>query len=206
MKKVLVIAIALTLVITAAALAGPGQNPLTKIAIHAKAYPTTCKQIPTFADCHGIVTTLAGSGGNVNVIPVLFDIASYTVAEFGMTWPAEWGTMSWLRCKGNIAIGTIMNPGDGTAISWSVCMAGWSVAPGLGWLTPTGPGIVSPIPNPATGDMGVVDCTPTSQGGPYYDHPMCVFSAGIDGMTGDDPCEETATEQSTWGSIKGMFE
>jgi hypothetical protein len=202
MKKVLVIALALTLVITAAAIAGQGMNPLTKIGIHARAHGA-CKTLPTFPACSSIITAIPALNADIDVIPVLFDITQYTVAEFGMTWPAEWGTGSWSRCLGNIAIGTIHNPGEGTAISWSVCMYAWSVAPGFLWIFPSSAGIVTPIPNPATGDMGVVDCTPTGVGGPYYDHPMCIFSAGF--PAGDDPCEETAVEQSTWGSIKGMF-
>jgi len=200
MKKVLVIAIALTFVFTAVAFAGG--NPLTKLAVHVKATGTTCKSVPQFATCSGIVFDYEG-GGDIHVVPVFFDMTEFTVIEFGLTWPAEWLTMSWFRCKGSLAIGTITNPGDGTAISYGLCQSLTNTACGYGWLIPTGPGLIVPVPNPATGQMGVVDCAPSP--GPYYDVPMCV-SAGGYMMPGDDPCRPTATEESTWGSIKSMFE
>jgi hypothetical protein len=203
MKKVLVIAIALTFALSVTALAGNGHNPIIKIGMHTKAHPTSCtKGYPVFTSCSNIITTTALC--EFDVMPVFFDLVEVTVTEFGLTWPAEWGTMSWVRCKGTIAVGGILNPGEGTAISFQTCQYSWSIAPGYGWLIATGPGTVTPIPYFATGDYGVVDCQPSP--GPYYDYPVCIFSAGACGLTGDDPCFPTAVEPSTWGSIKSMFE
>jgi hypothetical protein len=199
MKKVLVLAIALTFALSVTALAG--DNPLIKLGLHTKAHPTSCtKNYPTFPTCASIITTTELC--EFDVMPVFFDLAEITVVEFGLTWPEEWGTMSWVRCKGTIAVGGILNPGDGTAISWSTCQYVWSMAPGYGWLIATGPGMICPIPYYATGDYGVVDCISPVE----YDRPMCVFCAGACGATGDDPCLPTAVEPSTWGSIKSMFE
>jgi len=199
MKKVLVIALALTFVATAALAGG---NPANKIAIHLKAHPTSCtKAYPAFTNCSQIVFTWMNLG-DVDAMPVFYDMVGYTVTEFGLTWPAAWGSMSWVRCKGELAVGTILNPGDGTSIAWTTCQVGWGIAPGAGWLIATEPGMVCPIPYFATGDYGVVDCSPSP--GPYYDYPVTVSCGGV-GMVGDDPCRAVATESSTWGEIKSMF-
>jgi hypothetical protein len=200
MKKVLVIAIALTFVATAALAGG---NPAHKVAIHCKAYPGSCtKAYPVFTTCESIVETWAGQGDFL-AMPVFYDLASYSAIGFGLAWPAEWGTMSWTRCKGDLAVGGILNSGEGTGITWTACQTNWGLALGFGWLIATGPGSVCPIPDPATGDIGVVDCAPSP--GPYLDVPMCISCAGIGGLIGDDPCRPTATETSTWGEIKSMF-
>jgi hypothetical protein len=200
MKKVLVIAIALTFVATAVLAGG---NTTHKVAIHCKAYPASCtKSYPTFTDCSNIVWTWANLG-NVEVMPVFYDLASYSAIGFGLSWPAEWASMSWTRCKGDLSVGGIVYSGDGTGITWTACQTSWAVCLGFGWLASTGAGSVCPIPDPATGDIGVVDCTPSP--GPYLDVPMCISCAGIGGTLGDDPCRPTATQPSTWGEIKSMF-
>lgn len=202
MSKILVIALVLVFAISATASAG--HNVMNKIAIHTKSHPTSCtKSYPSFTNCTQIITTWPGCG-DLDVMPIFFDLVEITVTEFGLDWPDEWGTMSWVRCKGTIAVGGILYPGDGTAISWQTCQYAWSQAPGYGWLVAMGPGIVYPIPYFATGDIGVVDCAPSP--GPYYDWPAGYYSAGICGYIGDDPCAPDATVPSTWGAIKTLFE
>ncbi|MFZ1947635.1 MAG: hypothetical protein WAW06_08815 [bacterium] len=202
MKKALVIALALTFVATVA-FAGLGHNPNHKVAVHCKAHPTSCtKGYPAFTACTSINTTWAPCG-DVDVMPVFYDLTEVLVVEFAMTWPVEWYSMSWVRCKGDLAIGTVKYSGDGTAISWMTCQYSWALAPGYGWIAPTTPGYVNVVPNPATNMYGVVDCQPSP--GPYMDAPRCVNKAGLCGFIGDDPCLATATEPSTWGQIKGMF-
>jgi hypothetical protein len=207
MKKVLVLAIALTLALTVAAMAG--QNPLNKIAVHVKAHPTSCtKAYPTFALCSSIVYTYA-AGGDVDVMPVFFDLTNYTVVECGLIWPeGVWGSGSWVRCKGDVSVGSIAHSADqvaqdpatrGTAIAWSLCQTGFSNAPGYCWLAVTTAGRVCPAPDPPTGDMGVVDCNS------IYEHPVQTYCAGIMGAAGDNPCLTSAVEQSTWGQIKSVF-
>ena len=202
MKKAIVIALALMLVSTVA-FAGLGLNPTHKAAVHVKIHPTSCtKGYPVFAACTDIVTTWAPLG-DLDVMPVFYDLTQAQVTEFGMTWPVEWYSMSWIRCKGDLAIGTVKYSGEGTSIAWTTCQYAWALAPGYGWLAATGPGSVTVVPNPATGDYGVVDCQPSP--GPYMDYPRCVIEAGIGGILGGEPCAPTATEPSTWGQIKSMF-
>ena len=202
MKKVLVIAIALTFALTACALAGA--NPHGKLAIHLKAHPTSCtKGYPTFTACTAINSHWA-NGGDLDAMPVFYDLTQYTVVETGLTWPVEWGSGSWTKCKGDLIIGTIINPGDGVAIAWTVCQTGWGISPGYEWLAATDAGRVCPVVDPPTGDFGTVDCTPDP--GPYYDRPTCIGCGGVLGAVGDDPCNlPSAAEPSTWGNIKTMF-
>ena len=201
MKKILVLAVALTFILSATAFAG--QNLGCKVAIHLKAHPTSCtKSYPAFATCESIIATRAPLG-DLDAMPVFYQLTSYTVHEFGLTWPIEWGSGSWIRCKGDIAVGGIVYPGEGTAIAWTSCQVGWGLATGALWLTATGPGYITPVPNPATMQIDVVDCTPTP--GPYQDFPFCFNRGGVGGFIGDDPCLPTANEPSTWGQIKSMF-
>ena len=214
MKKILVIAIALTFALSFAAFAG--QNHLSKVAVHVKAHPTSCtKAYPVITTCTGIVFTWAPLG-DLDAMPIFYDLVAYTVVETGLQWPeAAWGSGSWVKCKGDIAVGVIQHTAvpevpaetegatNGTAVAWSTCQYTWGVLPGFVWLAATTPGKICPVPNPRTGDYGFVDCTPTP--GPYYDRPFCISCAGIGGLIGDDPCRPTATDESTWGQIKSMF-
>jgi hypothetical protein len=212
MKKVLLIVVALTFVLTAAAFAGG--NATHKVAIHVNAYPITCKGMPVFTACTQIVTTYP-LGGNIEVIPVFYDLAGFKLNELGMSWPeATWGSASWTKCKGDVAVGMITNSAvpevpsqtiaqtNGTAIAWSTCQSASAFsAPGFAWLFAADPGLICPVPNPVTRMMGVTDCSANA----LYDAPQCVSCAGVLGHVGDDPCRPTAVESSTWGEIKSIF-
>ena len=180
-----------------------GRNDSHKIAVHIKAHPTSCTEnFPTFTSCSQIVSTYAGCG-DVDAIPVFFDLVEYCAVEFGLEWPAEWGTCEFAICKGDLSVGGITNPGDGIAIAWTACQYTWSVAPGVAWLLASGPGEIWIRPNPSTGDVGVVNCAPSP--GPYYDYPIAVGKGGVCGTLGDDPCHCTKLQPTTWGAIKAMF-
>jgi hypothetical protein len=181
-----------------------GANDQVKLAIHAKAHPTSCTvNYPNFTHCSQITSTYPGSG-DVDILPVFFDLKEYTVTEFGLEWPPAWGSMSWVRCRGTVAVGTVIRSGDGTAIAWSGCQRGWSIVPGYGWLAANTPGVIRPVPNPATDEYGVVDCEPSP--GPYQDFPAAEpCGAGIGGAVGDDPCGGGGGNLSTWGEINSMF-
>jgi hypothetical protein len=211
MKKVLVLAIALTLALSVAVMAG--NNPLVKVAVHVKAHPTSCtKSYPTFPTCSSIVYTYAGLG-DIDAMPVFFDLTGFIVNEVGLLWPeATWGSASWTKCKGDLAIGSITHSLNdplqdntcGVAIAWSLCQNAYSSAPGFAWLAATTPGRICPGPSGNGGAWGVVDCLPDP--GPYYDTPIAGYCAGVGGMLGDNPCiPPVATEQSTWGQIKSVF-
>lgn len=164
--------------------AGPNANH--KLAIHVKSHPTSCaKDYPVFAECGEIVTTWRGCG-DIDVMPVFYDLTEYTVVEFGLMWPAEWYSMSWVRCEGTLAVGQIGLPGEGTAIAWSECQKSWAANPGFGWLIAPTPGLVYVVANPPTGEHGVVDCS--YKPGPYYDYPIHTTHSGVCGLAGGDPC------------------
>jgi hypothetical protein len=75
-----------------------------------------------------------------------------------------------------------------------------AIIPGWGWWYADAPGgNICPIPHTGSGFLGVIDCDFIE------DDVMCVFCAGVMEFVGDDPCEPTATEASTWGGIKSMF-
>lgn len=201
-KSAFVSLVVIAVVIGISAAAFCGANPNCKIAIHMKAHPTSCtKNYPTFTTCSQILTTTALC--EFDVMPVFYELNEYTLVEFGITWPLEWGEDSWVRCKGTIAIGGIMGPNSGTAISWSTCQRSWSIAPGYLWMLATGPGVFSIVANPATGDCGVADCADSP--GPYYDHAVATFSGGCCGSIGENPCTTTDVKPSTWGQIKSQF-
>jgi hypothetical protein len=160
--------------------------------------------MPVFRDCHEIVTTYDGCG-DVDAIPVFYDLIEVSVLEFGLRWPQDWGSCSFTRCAGDLAIGGIVNPGDGIAIAWTACQQVWHATPGIVWFGAGTPGLISPCSNPATGDLGVVNCAPSP--GPYYDHLVHVARGGACGAAGDSPeCGGPQSIQpTTWGAIKAMF-
>lgn len=200
-----IIAIVLALVLVAgSALAGLGHNPVHKAAIHIKNHPTSCAvNYPTFANCVAIQHTYGGCG-DVDVMPVFFDLSEFTSVDFGLTWwinPSL--SMVWTRCLGAGAVGTISHSGDGTVITWGACQQAYSVAPGYGWLSVSGPEIIYPDRNPVTLRCGVTDCQPSP--GPYFDSSSQYSAGGICGIVGDDPCTPVGTRHSTWGAIKAML-
>ncbi|MFH1219275.1 MAG: hypothetical protein V1694_02335 [Candidatus Eisenbacteria bacterium] len=199
-------AVTAILIITPAATLAGG-NSGHKIAVHVLPHGGhSCKSLPTFTECDSIVTTYPDSG-DVDVFPVFYGLTEYTAVEFALSWPAEWGTCSYATCTQTLNIGSIANPGDGIASAWTTCQTGWSVVPGFGWLYATGPGMVSIVPNPATDDYGTVDCA--SSPGPYHDPPDSVYSAGVGGMEGDDPCAEPDRGEQEGagesGGIRGYY-
>jgi hypothetical protein len=68
-----------------------GLNATHKAALHVVPHGTNCKTIPAFTSCSGITTTYPGTG-DIDVVPVFFDLNGCTFTVFGLTWPAEWGT------------------------------------------------------------------------------------------------------------------
>lgn len=190
MKRMKVVPIGCVIAAAALLLCGvatlhAGANSDHKIAIHVVAHGLSCKSLPTFTECSQITTTYSGTG-DVDVVPVFYGLTEYLAVEFGLTWPSEWGSCDYTKCTPTLDIGGITHPGDGMASSWTTCQSGWAVSHGYGWLNATGAGSVSVVPNPATGDYGVVDCAESP--GPYYDRPDTTFAAGVGGSDGGDAC------------------
>jgi hypothetical protein len=195
MKKVLVVAVALTLVLSATAFAGANYG-VAKVAVHVDVHGSrSCtKGFPTgIAGCGDIVFELAGA--DADCFPVFFDLVEYQGAEYSMTWPGLYSTV-FTSCS-DLTIGGITFTGDGVSHAWTACQPGPVCMPGWAWIFDYG--MVCVAPHPETGRVVIADC----EG--LMDDPICVFCAGIGGFTGDDPCEPTATEAKSWGQIKGMF-
>jgi hypothetical protein len=193
MKKVLVVAVALTLVLSASAFAG--QNAAAKGAIHVipHASRTCAKGFPVVTGCGEIITTEPGL--DVDAFPVFFELIEYQGFDYGMVFPGPY-SCAFTSCS-DLAIGTITWPGDGISHAWYLCQPGPIVLPGWGWIY--GTGYVELVAHPTAGGVIVGDC------GGVLDDIICLTKSGIGGMFGDDPCLPTATEQSTWGGIKGIF-
>jgi len=189
----LVIALGVGAVSTAAF---AGLNPAFKIAVHVKAHPTSCtKGYPTFTTPANIITTFAGTG-DIDLMPVFYGLVGFKLNETGLIWPeAAWGSASWIKCKGDVGVGTIMHSADnaaedpqtrGMAIAWANCQTTWASAPGYAYVIATGPGRVVPAPHPAVNDFGVTDCSADAA----YDYPIAIYGSGVGGTAGDAPAAD----------------
>jgi hypothetical protein len=199
MKRILVAAVALTLVLSAVAFAG--NNPAAKVAVHVRPHNAKagCNLTTPIVVCEDIVATEPGF--SVDAFPVFYDLVEFLGCEYGICWPAWTYSAAFTSCS-DLVIGVVDWPGTGASHTWTSCQAGVAV-PSFVWLYADGPGMVCPCPNPETGLISVLDC---AEG---LDSPTYIFCAGVYGMVGDDPCDycdPSATEASTWGGIKGMFE
>ena len=196
MKKVLVAAVALTLVLSAVAFAG--NNPAAKVAIHVRDHNAkqACNPGLVIVGCLDVNTTYAGF--STDAYPVFYDLAEFLGVEYGVCWPAWAYSAAFSNCA-DLVIGSVIWSGEGASHSWLACQAGVAV-PSFLWLYADAPGLVCPCPHPGSGAISVLDC---AEG---LDSPIGIFCAGVYGEIGDDPCEPVvATEASTWGGIKGVF-
>jgi hypothetical protein len=197
----MVMAIAVTLVLSAYALAG--MNPNNKVAVHVGTVKKCVDLI--FVDCHDIVTATTLCSGYY-VIPVHYDLVCTTVLEGALTWPVGWGTIYYgTQCYGSLAIEVTDTAGYyGYSFAATAPVNSWSEPACVRWFYYATPeaGVICLTANHTTGFIGVVDCTLPE---PLPDPAVGLFCAGVCGGFGDDPCEPIAVEPSTWGSIKNMF-
>ena len=170
------------LTLLAATSAYTGQNRYSKVAVHIEAHDPTrgCVDLPDLQYCSDIVYTYLDCG-EIDVFTVFFDMYGCRALEHGLEWPAEWGSGVYTHC-GELAIGNIRNPGDGIAVSWTTCQMRHYIIPGWLRLNATTPGLISPIPNPATSKIAVAGCDFQE------DEPWLVFCGGACGAHGDPPC------------------
>lgn len=183
-----------------------------KSALHVKAHGSSCKSMPTFADTNAINRTWSIIGGDgIDVFYVLYDYDSLLVFEFGLNWPADWGTGEFQKCSGPIQVGAIQYPGDGVSLAFPDCqISQWAggTRPNIWtycwvWLIPQSAGEIEILPSPASGDLCIIDCREPSALREKH-NPMTVYHAGVN----IDPYEgppKYATEPSTWGAIKAIF-
>jgi uncharacterized repeat protein (TIGR01451 family) len=166
----------------AAASARAGWNADHKIAIHIEPREPLrgCEGLPDLGYCTDIRWVYDGCG-DVDVFTVFFDLAAYRAVQYGLEWPAEWGSGSCTHC-GDLAIGDIRNPGDGIAVSWTTCQVKSYALPAWVRLSATTPGRIEVIPNPRTWVLSVADCDYQE------DEPFLVYGGGACGEEGDYPC------------------
>lgn len=183
MSRSAVLFTVLSLILCQAAMGGTNHN--AKIALHARYHSVKlhCGNLPAIAQCSDIVHTFGDCTYNVAVYVVVYDyVGTLRGVEYGLTWPAGWGTATTTHC-GDAAVGDIVSPGDGMAITWNTCTSGgdyWPVA--FTRLSPTGAGDVDLICNPATSFIGITDCDSVEYAA------VAVYGAGLCGNAGDDPC------------------
>ncbi|MGD9402871.1 MAG: hypothetical protein PVF95_11450 [bacterium] len=175
-----------------------------KMALHIKAHNAkqSCSNLPVITEL-GDMTRTATGAGDYDVFMVLFDYGTgFTGAEFGLSWPAEWGSGTTNHC-GDFAIGGIAFPEDIISLTWSACQSSPAFAPiTWTWLAATGPGQIIMVykyrDTPPGPILGIVDCA-------FQEHlAEYVYFAAVN----ETPWEGEpyyATEPTTWGNIKSMF-
>ena len=178
-----------------------GANAVHKIAVHTQPHGnTTCnRNFPSIEGCEDIVCTY-GPCGDVDVFPVFYDLSEVSRIQYGLTWPAEWGSCVFQSCIGDQSIGEIAYPGDGYDIVWLECQQVSTLVCGVGWLYADFPGQVTAVADPGHGFVGTFDCSNVQ------DDPAGVSPAGICGTPGGDPCGTAGVVQTTWGKVKSLFE
>jgi hypothetical protein len=154
-----------------------GKNPVAKVAVHVRVHNAKAGcNYGTIEGCHDIVNTVYSE--SVDAFPVFFNLTEYTGVEYGMTWPASFGSGAWHNCA-DFAVGDIRWPGDGASNTWANCRTGVAV-PGYIWLYAVASGMVCVCPNPATGRVFVIDCDLGSN------EPIRDYCAGVGGAEGEE--------------------
>jgi hypothetical protein len=202
MKKVLVIAVALTLVLSAVALAA---NSSAQVAVHVRAHNAKAGcTVGPFTACTDITTTLAAP--SVDAFMVFYNLEEWKGVAFGFCWDATISSGTWNGCA-DLEIpswsGPYMASGSGMASTWYVCHNEYAAVPGFVWVYVYGPGMMCPCDHPdplIENGIQILDCNQN------LTYPECTRCAGLGGLVGDDPCEVTGTAPSTWSEIKGLFE
>ncbi len=195
-----------------------------KMALHLSAHGTNscggakAPPLPPLTSRDDIVSTwltdpTEGSPVDLDVFLVVFQYDSLALVEYGLNWPAAWGS-AWAtsKCLAPIAVGDIINPGDGMALAWGspACWRTQFFIPAYTWLTATSkgrieirdfPDTLNGVPMGGSDNNGIIVC-----GGSTYDYPESVFFAYVGTDSGPyegPPLYET--EPSTWGAIKSIF-
>jgi hypothetical protein len=196
MTKVLAVTVALTLILSACVWAGVNQD--AKVAVHVIPHSSrSCtKSYPVISGCEDIIYTEPTA--DADAFPVFYDLVEYQGFDYGMMWPGLYSTV-FTSCS-DLTIGGIVYSGEGVSHAWTACQPGPVALPGWAWIYDYG--LICVVAHPEAGGPTVGDCQAGADG------MVCSRCAGIGGTDGEDPCDcgPTATESSTWGGIKSMFE
>lgn len=162
----------------------------------------SCVNLPVFAS-RGEITRMVSGAGDYDVFTVIFDYgAGYTNVEYGLSWPAGWGSAATNHC-GDLMIGGIVNPYDWISLSWTTCQTSPAISPvAWTWLNASSSGQVQfeyrPAP-PEPASLGTIDCE-------FQEVPAeSIFYAGVDVDPWEGVPNPDAVEATTWGDIKAMF-
>ena len=176
-----------------------GQNGGAAVAVHVMEHDTrTCvKGFPSIQGCYDIVTTVAAN--DVDCFPVFYWLIEYQGFDYGLSWPGTYSCV-FTSCS-DLTIGSIVNAGDGVSQAWLTCHKDDPVIPGWAWIYEPGAATISVVAHPVAGAINIGDCSGD------LDQPFFEHCAGIGGAQGSsNPCSGlTGTDESTWGSIKGLF-
>jgi hypothetical protein len=194
--------------ITCSTFAVSGPNPAAKVGVHVLPHSDRAcrKNFPVITDCNDIVHTY-GEIGNIDAFPVFFDLVAYQGFEYGLMWPAEWGSCGFVSCTDGRRIWTepcgdpeTFDPGDWVSQIFDVCQYDSVVVPGWAWFYASSSGRICIIGPPYNPDAPRVASCHLG----LFDVVVCRFCAGVGGESGDNPCL-SSTDNSTWGAIKAMF-
>ena len=205
MKKAILISFCFVLGLSTVALAG--NNPNAKGTIHVRAHNAKAGCTVGIEDCGDIVMVEAGF--SIDAFPVFYELTEFLGCEYSVVWPAWTYPAAFTNCS-DLIIGEVVNPGDGASHTWLACQTGVCV-PAFLWLYADGPGQICISGNPdhptKPGTAFVLDC---AEG---LDVLVGWGCAGVYGGTPDpasgDACAELpkpATEPTTWGGIKTLFQ
>jgi len=139
-------------------------------------------------------TTFDGVG-RIDAFIVFYNYSETKGLSFTLDWPEAWGEGSWRDC-GDMRLGSIVKPKDGTSIVWQDCRV--DTAPLIaGWLTvtATSPGRIEVTHSHQEGIISILDC---DHAAPAISEAMISLKAGVGGVEGDDPAKITPIANRVW--------
>ncbi|MFZ1945947.1 MAG: hypothetical protein WAW06_00180, partial [bacterium] len=188
----------------------PPVNPMCKIALHlVPGGIFGCSQPPVFDELDDVNRIWSASpiGSFLQVFLVVFDYDSLSVLEFGLDWPADWGSASFHACSSPIQVGSIASPGDGVVLAYTPCQV--SAARGGArprfwptcwvWLMPRSNGEIGIIRSPQSDYLGVTDCRPIEHRSRQT--PVVIYNAGVN----VDPYEGPPYHWTAMDEIDRLF-
>ena len=210
MKKLLAISLAMVMVLGAASYVFAGANPMVQLAIDAQARNAkrACAT-SLYGACSEIVSEYHGIG-YTDVVIVVYRYVAITAVEYGVSYPGAYLT-AFVSCSDFIVGGVDLGGYMSCAQSWTAAQYAADPDPGtsgiaVGWmqLYTYGPMRVDFIPSDQ-GNLQVLDAALA----PDLVHTTHAGFLGSEAPGGEDldPCTPgpTATEASTWGSVKSLY-
>ena len=168
---------------------------LPAVAVHIEKHSTwDCYDRLPDVGIDALRTTYDGVG-KIDAFVVFYNYREAKGLSFGLDWPEAWGEGSWHDC-GDMRLGNIAKPHDGTSLVWMECFA--DTAPLIaGWLTltVTAPGTIEVIHSHQEGVISTLDCDHVA---PALSEAMISLKAGAGGMKGDDPARLTSITNRKW--------